>query len=63
MHRDGLRHGQMNLEIRSWLPGKTPVFYFSELLPLSLGIGGGRGWFRRHLIDPRPLLRARKFIG
>jgi heterodisulfide reductase subunit B len=54
---------QMNLEIRSRLPGKTPVFHFSELLALSLGIGGGKGWFRRHLIDPRPLLRARKLIG
>jgi heterodisulfide reductase subunit B len=39
------------------------VFHFSELLALSLGIGGGRGWFRRHLTDPRPLLRARKLIG
>jgi heterodisulfide reductase subunit B2 len=53
----------MNLEIRSKLPGKTPIFHFSELLSLSMGIGGGMGWFRRHLIDPRPLLRAKKLIG
>jgi heterodisulfide reductase subunit B len=53
----------MNLEIRSKLPGKTPIFHFSELLSLSMGIGGGMGWFRRHLIDPRPLLRSRRLIG
>jgi heterodisulfide reductase subunit B len=53
----------MNLEIRSKLPGKTPIFHFSELLSLSMGIGGGMGWFRRHLIDPRPLLRSKKLIG
>jgi heterodisulfide reductase subunit B2 len=53
----------MNLEIRSKLPGKIPIFHFSELLSLSMGIGGGMGWFRRHLIDPRPLLRSKKLIG
>ncbi len=53
----------MNLEIRSKLPRKTPIFHFSELLSLSMGIGGGMGWFRRHLIDPRPLLRSKRLIG
>jgi heterodisulfide reductase subunit B len=33
-----------------------PVFYFTELLGLSLGVGGVERWFKRHLIDPRPLL-------
>ncbi|MDA8403366.1 MAG: heterodisulfide reductase-related iron-sulfur binding cluster [Desulfobacteraceae bacterium] len=53
---------QMNLEIRSKLPGKTPVFHFSELLSLAFGVGSGMGWFRRHLIDPRPLLRSKRLI-
>ncbi len=53
----------LNLEIRSKLPGRIPILYFSELLALSMGIGGGRGWFRRHLIDPRPLLRSKKLIA
>lgn len=52
----------LNLEIRSQLPGKVPILYFSELLSLSAGIGGGKGWFRRHLIDPRPLLRSKGLI-
>jgi len=54
---------QMNLEIRGKLPGKTPIFHFSEVLSLSLGIGSGMGWFRRHLIDPRPLLRSKRLIS
>ena len=53
----------LNLEIRGNLPGRLPVLYFSELLSLSMGIGSGRGWFRRHLIDPRPLLRSKKLIA
>ena len=53
----------LNLEIRSKLPGRTPVLYFSELLSLAEGFGPGRGWFSKHLIDPRPLLRARHLMG
>ncbi len=53
----------LNLEIRSRLPGKIPVLYFSELLSLSEGIGQGRGWFSKHLIDPRPLLKSRRLIA
>lgn len=53
----------LNLEIRSNLPDRIPILYFSELLSLSMGVGTGRGWFRRHLIDPRPLLRSKKLIA
>lgn len=52
----------LNLEIRSQVPLTIPVLYFSELLALSMGIGDGKGWFSRHLIDPRPLLRSKKLI-
>lgn len=53
----------LNLEIRSKLPGKMPVLHFSELLSLATGIGSGMGWFRRHLIDPRPMLKGRRLIA
>ena len=53
----------LNLEIRSQLPGKVPVLYFSELLALAEGFGEGRGWFSKHIIDPRPLLRSRRLIA
>ncbi len=54
---------QMNLEIRSELPGKIPIFRFSELLELSMGTGGDMEWLRSHLIDPRPVLQRKKLIN
>ncbi len=50
----------MNLEVRCTLKDKVPVLHFSEILSLALGIAKSeyKGWFSRHLIDPRPLLRA-----
>lgn len=53
----------LNLEIRSRPSEDIPVLHFSELLSLAGGIGQGQGWFRRHLIDPRPLLRRRRLIA
>jgi heterodisulfide reductase subunit B len=52
----------LNLELRATLPGKVPIFHIYELLALSIGIGRGMHWFKRHLIDPRPLLKSRKLI-
>ena len=54
---------QLNLEIRcTWEP-RLPVFHFSEILALALGAQDYEGWFTRHLVDPRPLLAARKLIA
>jgi heterodisulfide reductase subunit B2 len=53
----------LNLEIRCKLPGKIPVLHFSEILSLAAGIGDGMNWFKRHLIDPRPMLRSKKLIA
>jgi len=52
-----------NLEMRQ-VPGKLsfcihyniPVFYFTELLGIYLGIGGSRRWLESHIIDPIPLV-------
>ncbi len=33
-----------------------PVFFFTEMLGLALGVPGAEEWFSRHLIDPHPLL-------
>ena len=52
----------MNLEIRCTTPNPLPVFHFSELLALALGLGSGVNWFQRHLIDPRPVLRSAQLI-
>jgi heterodisulfide reductase subunit B len=49
---------QANLETRH-SETVLPVFYVSELLGLALGLPGVSRWWKRHLIDPLPLLRAR----
>ncbi len=56
----------MNLEVRSTLKKPIPVLHFSEILSLALGLGGKdehKGWFARHLVDPRPLLKAMHLLG
>lgn len=53
----------LNLEIRSKLPERIPILHFSEILSLSNGVGSGMGWFKRHLIDPRPMLKSKKLIA
>jgi len=54
---------QLNLEIRcTWEP-RLPIFHFSEILALALGAEDYEGWFSRHLVDPRPLLKARNLIA
>ena len=39
---------------------RLPVFYFTELLRLALSDDPkARSWFRKHVTDPVPVLRAR----
>ncbi|HID85956.1 MAG TPA: heterodisulfide reductase subunit B [Anaerolineae bacterium] len=35
-----------------------PVFYFTELMGLAMGLEESRRWWGKHLIDPRPLLKS-----
>ncbi len=51
----------LNLEVRCTSAEKRPVFHFSELLALCAGVTD-LDWFNRHLVDPRPLLRAKGLI-
>jgi heterodisulfide reductase subunit B len=39
-----------------------PVFYFTELLGLAFGHTDVDKWMRRHFVDPRPLLEAKKLM-
>ena len=52
----------LNLEIRSTAENPIPVFHFSELLALALGVGDHTKWFPRHIVDPAPLLKDRYLI-
>ena len=39
-----------------------PVFYFSELMGLAFANPAVMKWLRRHMVDPRPLLRQKGLI-
>jgi heterodisulfide reductase subunit B len=54
---------QLNVEIRCDLKAKLPILHFSEVMALALGARGHAGWFARHLVDPRPLLRGKGLIA
>lgn len=48
---------QVNLEMRQPRGGaKLPVFYFTELIGLALGLPQAPRWWGKHLVDPLPLL-------
>jgi heterodisulfide reductase subunit B2 len=49
---------QVNLEMRQDGSHKLPVFYFTELIGLALGLPESAKWWKKHLIDPRPLLSS-----
>ena len=41
---------------------KMPIFYLTELMALAFGLPGVEKWFRKHSVDPRPLLRERRLL-
>jgi heterodisulfide reductase subunit B len=49
---------QVNIEMRQPGKEKMPAFYFTELLGFAFGLPEARQWWSKHLIDPRPVLRA-----
>lgn len=50
---------QSNLEMRRKTRlGGMPVFYFTELIGIALGLPDTDKWLAKHLIDPAPLLRS-----
>jgi heterodisulfide reductase subunit B len=53
---------QLNLEIRCTLSSRIPVLHLSEILALALGAERYGNWFKRHLVDPCPVLRSRGLL-
>jgi heterodisulfide reductase subunit B len=49
---------QVNIEMRQPGKEKMPAFYFTELLGFAFGLPEAKQWWSKHLIDPRPVLRA-----
>jgi heterodisulfide reductase subunit B len=52
---------QANLDTRQLDPEKIQIFYFGELLGLALGVDEKllRSWWKRHIVNPEPMLRAK----
>lgn len=49
-----------NLDMRASQGLELPVFYFTELMALALGLRGTEEWFASHNVDPWSLLRSAK---
>jgi heterodisulfide reductase subunit B len=54
---------QINLEMRQTQTAKLPAFYITEVVGLALDIPEVDKWWRKHLIDPRPLLNSVGLAG
>lgn len=52
---------QLNLEIRSPSDRQLPVFSIVELLAYGLGSTDLPHWFKKHLINPLPLFKKKRF--
>lgn len=45
-----------NLDMRAGQDLRLPVFYFTELMALAMGLPGPANWFALHNVDPGPLM-------
>jgi heterodisulfide reductase subunit B len=46
-----------NLDMRPSSGLKLPIFYFTELIALAMGLPGSKETFKTHMFDPQPLLK------
>lgn len=47
---------QLNLEMRQRGEQKLPIFYFTELIGLAFDLPEASTWWKKHLINPAPLV-------
>jgi heterodisulfide reductase subunit B len=53
----------MNVDGRQSLKGDPlPVFYFTELMGLAMGLPGTNKWWGKHMISPKKLLKSHNLI-
>lgn len=51
-----------NVDMRQEKGDPLPIFYFSELMALAMGMDEVKGWLEKHIISPLPLLEKLKLI-
>ena len=56
---------QINVEMRQSgeKEAKLPMFYFSELIGTAMDLPGQKKWWKKHLVDPRPILSKRGLMS
>ena len=52
---------QINLETRQSLKNPLPIFYFTELMAIALGLKT-ESWLKRHLISPLNVMRKHRLL-
>jgi heterodisulfide reductase subunit B len=53
----------MNIDGRQSLSGNPlPVFYFTELMGLAMGLSGTGKWWKKHMVSPVNLLKKHRLI-
>jgi heterodisulfide reductase subunit B len=62
MCQSNLDTGERGLARETGRDYRMPVFYFTALLGLALGLPGVEGWLKRHLVSPRELLSAKGLL-
>jgi heterodisulfide reductase subunit B len=55
---------QVNLDMKQSgdNEAKIPVFYFTELMGIAMDLPGREEWWDKHIVDVRPVLRARGLL-
>jgi heterodisulfide reductase subunit B2 len=49
-------HANIDMRQADEPSGRLPVFFFTELMALAMGIGESRHWLEKHIVSPIPLL-------
>jgi len=62
MCQANLDGGESGLSKETGRDYRVPIFYFTELLGLALGLPETQGWLKRHLVSPIELLRAKSLL-
>ncbi len=62
MCQSNLDTRQTQIEAERGRQFAMPVFYATELVALALGDARASRWWKKHFVDPRPLLKRRGLL-
>ena len=62
MCQSNLDTQQADIEAERGRQYNLPVFYVTELMALAFGDGRAARWWKKHFVDPRPLLQSKDLL-